>query len=175
MRGWVLDRDPHNNSNSLEKGMKMDRFEHLPSLGFAVTSTNDGIKITFPDGTKAQPCAYDRLRQLSGRMDNLRYMARAMDHYDNVENPPEGSAQGDKQFEHLLTHHQAAALIYFALRRLQRAGNLAELRRGLTLLLAYDHGELSATDALTALWPSDSVTPSSLPTLPISVPALAAA
>src|SRR3546814_16544889 len=92
-------------------------------------------------------------------MSNIAYMARIMDQYDGVLGT-EGTIAGDKQFEHLLTIEKGGmALIYFALRRLQRAGEIDALRHGLALLMAYEDGVLSHVDALVMIWKSDREVP----------------
>ena len=149
-------------------------FELLTSIGFTVTTTCGVPEVRFPDGSVVPDRALERARQMSGRLSNLAYMARSMDRYDRVDRPAAGSAPGDMQFEHLLAQQPAGALIYFALRRLQRAGDIAMLRQGLAILLAYDHGELMAEDAVAALWPDGVSRPAALPARPTTPVALSA-
>jgi hypothetical protein len=110
--------------------------------------------------TTASSRSHDRLRHMDGRLDNLAYMARAIDELDGVAyaGPKRADeASGRRQIHHLLEgsipEMRAGGLLYVALRRLQRAGNLVALRVGLTILLAHDHGEISGHDALAAVWP----------------------
>lgn len=153
----------------------MDEFLNLLALGFTFGPNPDRLTIIYPDGTtQSGTRQIDRLRHLSGRMSNIAYMARAMDQYDGIQGT-EGSTAGDKQFEHLFTIDEGGlALIYFALRRLQRAGEVDLLRHGLALLMAYEDGVISISDALSAIWKSDWEIPSSMKSLPAPALALAA-
>jgi hypothetical protein len=143
----------------------MSKFEHdaLLTVGF---SYHPEKGLCFPDGTSVRPKAMERLRHWAGRLNNLAYMANAMDLYDGVENPAPAVSGGKSQFDHLLEMFPAAALIYFALRRLQRAGHLVALRQGLNVLIAFDHDEMTASDAVSALWPVGAEHPAALAALP---------
>src|SRR3546814_7958576 len=58
-----------------------------------------------------------------------------------------------QQFDHLIKHFPVTALIYFYLRRFQRAGEFARLRTGLSLLIAFERQEITSEDILVALCP----------------------
>lgn len=150
----------------------MSNHHELTAIGFF----HDEQKgLCFPDGTPVRAKAMARLDQLGGRLNNIRYMASVMDEIDGALNPASSVPGGRRQFEHLVKNLPAAALIYFAPRRLQRAGDIAALRQGLTILLAFDHDEICAADAVAALWPAGAEKPYGLPALPRPALALEAA
>ena len=93
-----------------------------------------------------------------GRLSNVAYMAHAIDAADGIDGGPATAhqAQGRLQIAHLLSWdggsaHGHVGLLYVALRRLQRAGDLQRMRAGLALLVAVDTRELDGTAALAAL------------------------
>lgn len=145
--------------------------DYLPSIGFTMTPKGRA----FPSGKIVPNHALKRLASMNGRLSNIEYMARAMDRLDNVADPAPGTSAGDRQFAHLVEHHPTAALLYFALRRLQRNGDVDGLRRGLTVLLAYDHDEMDSEDAIAMLWPEGSHPPAAIPALAAPSLKLAAA
>ena len=128
-----------------------DTFECLQSIGFI---SHDGTTLLTPSGEAISSHNVIRLETIGGRASNLRYMRRAMDRYDGVDAPASGTPQGDQQFDHLIKHWPVTALIYFALRRLQRDGEFSRLRTGLALLISYERQEITADDILAALWPN---------------------
>lgn len=110
--------------------------------------------------TTASSRSHDRLREMDIRLENISYMAKAIDEIDGVlhDGPKrDDEDMGRQQIHHMLDgvipEMRASGLLYVALRRLQRAGDLVALRVGLTILLAHDHGEISGHDALSAVWP----------------------
>lgn len=126
-----------------------DTFECLQSIGFL---SSDGTTLFMPNGEAISP-NFVRLETIAGRASNLRYMREAMDRYDGVDQPASGTPQGDQQFDHLIKHFPVTALIYFYLRRFQRAGEFSRLRSGLSLLIAYERQEITSEDILFALCP----------------------
>lgn len=154
----------------------IEHADHLATIGFVCDTVGGRDVIYKPDGTTVSlPAHVDRIRHMGGRLDNVRYMARAMDRYDGIEGTP-GTVEGDEQFEHLIRgghgrrrdldqELRGAGLIYFALRRHQRAGNLPELRRGLVLLMAFEDGQIALDDVLGAVWDHDWQTPAQIQTV----------
>lgn len=127
-----------------------ETIERLKSIGF---KSRDDVTLLLPDGQPISGMATVEFDKMGGRVSNIGYMARAMDHYDGVTSPADGTPQGDRQFEHLLSRFPTSAMVYFALRRRQRNGDLAGLRTGLALLLAFEQDLITPHDILAALWP----------------------
>lgn len=124
---------------------------HLIPLGYSILEG----KILNPEGHKVPPTGAARLLQMNGRLNNIAYMANAIDTLDNVAQPAAEVPGGNSQFLHLLTFQGgASAIIYFALRRIQRAGDRQALLIGLSILLAYDHREIEAITAVRHFFPS---------------------
>jgi hypothetical protein len=145
----------------------MSDYDNLIAIGYTMGERHDGPAPVAPGndvvGGKwsrtVSSTSDQRMGHMNGRLSNLAYMAKAIDEYDGVVygGPDrEDFAQGKQQFDHLMSRSglKGIGLTYMALRRIQRAGNLVALRVGLTILLALDHDEISASDALAALDPS---------------------
>lgn len=132
------------------KSLGQENIDLLTSIGFTVRSTGE---LCLADGEEVCDRNFDQLETMAGRVSNIRYMANAMDLYDRISQPAPAVRGGRQQFEHLLNFIPNLALIYFALRRLQRQNNLPALRSGLSLLLAFEKQQISAEDVLSILWP----------------------
>ena len=88
--------------------------------------------------------------RMEGRLNNVEYMARAIDIFDNMPdgNLPVGTETGSAQFHHLLNTPAflAVALGYIAMRRSQRRENLGVLRVMLSLMLSLEDGQIGEGD-----------------------------
>lgn len=92
--------------------------------------------------------------RIEGRLNNVNYMAYAIDMFDVGATEEIESASGTKQFQYLISSDFLfTGLIYVALRRFQRQGQLEALRGGLALLFGVEDGVLSARDAVSAMAP----------------------
>lgn len=147
--------------------LDLNTLSHLRSVGYVVTDGPfNGISAPGSEIHRngrpmtASSRSHDRLREMNGRLSNISYMAHAIDELDGVAHrgPEHGDAEsGRAQLISMLDtdmpERRMTGLLYVALRRLQRIGNISGLRTGLVILLAHDRGEISGRDALSAVWP----------------------
>lgn len=132
--------------------MDRDQVARLETIGF-VRDEDARLGLRLPDGEVVGAASEDRLQHMSGRLANVDLMAAAIDALDGVSDPSTRKGPGgERQFLHLVDRVPDLALCYLALRRLQRTGDVAGLRRGLVALLAHDFGELTGEDAVAMLW-----------------------
>lgn len=103
------------------------------------------------------PESVQLMNHIAGRLDNVRYMANAIDEADGI--PPANRAPsvrgGKQQYDHLMTDRMAGmkgtALCYNALRQAQREGDHAGLRTGLAMIVLADQGVIGHQDVLAAM------------------------
>lgn len=135
--------------------------ETLTMLGYDCETDGDSIlwvrkvgKGAFATAMAGSP-QFEDVRHMCGRLDNIDYMAPAIDMFDGaITKLPGGqrAENGYTQLHHLFSIDRgAAAMFYVALRRFQRAGDLPRLRAGLALLIAYDRHHLDGRDAVALL------------------------
>ena len=157
----------------------MKDIERLAAIGFKMLPGGSRPRLALADGTAVREERLERFAAIAGRLSNVAYMARAVDRLDGVAEPAPGTSDGDRQFAHLVAVGRSTAgdhpvaLIYVALRRLERAGDFARLRAGLAILLAFDDGELCGAVAVDAVWRPEWNDRTSVLALPATAPALA--
>jgi len=120
------------------------KYPHLADLGFQ----EDAGELCHEDGTDIPTPQLPYFRRLNGRLDNVAYMAGAIDRYDGVTFPAPSTEAGDTQFEHLIKTCPEQALAYFVLRKLQRHQEIASLKIALHVLIGYEDKKLSRSDLI---------------------------
>ena len=98
----------------------------------------------------------DMIETIEGRLNNVQYMAHAMDIFDTASSNVPPNRQGSLQFAHLMRQEGELVwhgYIYAALRRFQRQGRYDALRAGLAMLFAVEKGVIAGRDAVLALAP----------------------
>lgn len=133
--------------------------ENLFDIGYS--NDNKGNYLD-PEGEIIPSFRLANLKPFASVLSNIRYMARAIDRYDGIEDPAPGTLEGDQQFDHLLRTDPSQAISYFALRRLQRANDLSGIRRGIVIMRAFERQELLEADLKGNLWPKESDLPLAL-------------
>lgn len=94
--------------------------------------------------------------KIEGRLNNVQYMAHAMDIFDTASSNVPPNRQGGLQFAHLMRQEDDLVwhgYIYAALRRFQRQNKNDALRAGIAMLFAVENGIVAGRDAVLALAP----------------------
>lgn len=134
----------------LENAPKLT-FQHaaeLSVLGYTVGPLTGYIYD--PNNNPVRPSDYERLDRLGGLINNMFYMARAIDLYEGREDPAPAVRGGQMQFDSLLQHHPKLTYVYRAMRHLHHKGETTSLHHVAQLLLAAGHND-AAIDAIIAL------------------------
>lgn len=124
----------------------MSDFLALRALGYSLD--NNGRNLCFPDGERVLQIAQTRIRSYAVTYADIALMVHAIDLLDGEGSPCSGHPDGDAQYDQLIRVDPARALIFLALRRRQRSGDIASFRRGLVIATAYNKGEICEGDAL---------------------------
>ena len=95
------------------------------------------------------------LDKLEGRLDNIEYMAKAIDIFDTGASDVAGTQSGQNQFDHLINtpHLVLTGYLYVALRRFQRCNRPEALRAGLAMLLTAELGLVGEKDLVASMAP----------------------
>ena len=116
----------------------------------------------FDKGRVSAPGAETHIRdetlieKIEGRLNNVEYMAHAMDIFDIASSNVPPNRQGGLQFAHLMKQEGELVwhgYIYAALRRFQRQNRDDALRAGIAMLFAVENGIIAGRDAVLALAP----------------------
>jgi hypothetical protein len=135
------------------KDITADAYPLMAAAGYVFTEG----RVSAPGAAAGDHITDERtLTNIEGRLDNIAYMARAIDLYVEGRSDAEPNLDGTKQFMHLIDDASGFAMrgwLYVALRRFQRMGRLDALRAGLGMLFAAEKGIMSTRDAVQALAP----------------------